>query len=67
MNELRPYPKALVAWYEKMADEAATLPAQQREELEQWEADSVNGESLGTSDWPGWEPLIGPRPRLSDF
>jgi hypothetical protein len=32
-------------------------------ELAAWETDNLDGHSVCTSDWPGWAPLIGRRPR----
>jgi len=31
-------------------------------ELKAWERENLDGHSVGTSDWPGWEKYIGPKP-----
>jgi hypothetical protein len=40
------------AYEERMTD-------QQRAELHAWEKANLDGHRVGTSDWPGWIPLIG--------
>jgi len=39
------------------------MPPARRAELEQWESNNLDGGTIVTSDWPGWESLIGPRPK----
>jgi hypothetical protein len=39
------------------------MTQEQMAELEDWEIKNIDGHSIGTSDWPGWEPIIGKRPR----
>lgn len=42
------------------------LPADGRAELEAWENRYLNGSgAIATSDWPGWEKYIGPKPAAS--
>jgi hypothetical protein len=41
---------------------AKYMTEEQRRELEEWEVKNIDGHSVGTSDWPGWEPLIGKQP-----
>jgi hypothetical protein len=35
----------------------------QKRELEAWEKEHLDGQGVGTSDWPGWEPIIGKKPK----
>jgi hypothetical protein len=49
-----------LAWFEKMA--TYPLTAEQRADLKRWEAEHLDGRTVGTSDWPGWGPLIGNLP-----
>jgi hypothetical protein len=38
------------------------MPKEELEELKKWEEKYLNGETVGTSGWPGWAKYIGPRP-----
>jgi hypothetical protein len=49
-----------IAWFEKMANYPLTVD--QAKELYAWEAENLDGRTGRTSDWPGWEPLIGTLP-----
>ena len=40
----------------------SAMSAGERAELDAWEKENLDGYSIGTSDWPGWEEYIGPRP-----
>lgn len=48
----------LIEWYAMMIGAGAALGKSRRSSLENWEREN----SGRTSDWPGWTPLIGPRP-----
>lgn len=50
-------------YYAMMVGAFAAMPQEQREELEAWENDRVDGHNTATCDWPGWAPLIGTSPR----
>ncbi len=39
------------------------MTKEQMDELEDWEVKNIDGHSIGTSDWPGWEPIIGKKPK----
>jgi hypothetical protein len=39
------------------------MTEEQREALEDWEVKNIDGHTIGTSDWPGWEPIIGKKPK----
>lgn len=39
------------------------MTEEQRRELEEWERENVDGHGTSTSDWPGWEKIIGKPPR----
>lgn len=52
----------ILMWYAAMTGAAAAMPAEARAELEAWERRNLDGGTVGTSDWPGWAHLIGPKP-----
>jgi hypothetical protein len=39
------------------------MPEEQRRALEEWEVENIDGHTIGTSDWPGWEQIIGKLPK----
>ncbi len=39
------------------------LSEEQRREMEQWESENLDGHSVASTDWPGWEALIGKKPK----
>lgn len=55
----------LLAWSSAMVEAGRKFSPEQMAELQAWEGEHLNrvmgpdGEPLGTSDWPGWVPLIG--------
>lgn len=49
-----------IDYFRRMVAAAAKLTPEQRADLEEWEQKNL-GEH-GTSDWPGWEALIGVPP-----
>lgn len=49
-------------WMAQMAVVYRMMPEADRVALHQWEADNLDGHSVGTSDWPGWVQYIGPPP-----
>jgi hypothetical protein len=67
VSEIRANREALLEWYGKMAEAHKTLPDEKKQELDEWERANLNGQTIGTSDWPGWEELIGMRPDVSAF
>lgn len=40
----------------------AALPPHERAALEQWERENLDGRTVASSDWPGWDKYIGPAP-----
>lgn len=38
----------------------AALPQPERDALAEWEAANLDGHTVATSDWPGWDKYIGP-------
>jgi hypothetical protein len=36
---------------------------EQMAELEKWEVENIDGHTIGTADWPGWEQIIGKKPK----
>jgi hypothetical protein len=67
VSETRANREALLEWYGKMVEAHKALPEEKRQELDEWERTNLNGQTVGTSDWPGWEELIGRRPDVSAF
>lgn len=39
------------------------MTSEQIEELEDWEVKNIDGHSISTADWPGWEQIIGKKPK----
>lgn len=62
------YRHRLSAWSTAMARAGKDLSPEKMAELLAWEDEHLgrtigpDGEPVGTSDWPGWIPLIGPPP-----
>jgi hypothetical protein len=50
------------AYMHAMMGVLSAIPESERTELEKWEKENLDGHSIGTSDWPGWEKYIGLRP-----
>jgi len=42
----------------------AAMPEEDRVDLLEWEKQFLDGQIAETSDWPGWEKLIGQKPIL---
>lgn len=38
------------------------MTQEQVKALEDWEVKNIDGHSISTSDWPGWEQIIGKKP-----
>ena len=51
----------IIRWYGKMAATYETMSEADRQELREWERTHLDGRYVGTSDWPGWDRLIGKR------
>ena len=54
-NEFMAYMKRMVEAYEGM-------PEEEKEDLHRWEKEHLDGHSVATSDWPGWEKYVGKAP-----
>jgi hypothetical protein len=52
----------LLAWYDKMMEAHAAMPEEEKQTLGEWERTHLDGATVATSDWPGWEKYIGKRP-----
>ena len=52
----------MIRWYGKMVAAYETMSEADRQELHEWERTHLDGRYVGTSDWPGWERLIGKQP-----
>lgn len=42
---------------------AKFMTEEQKRELGEWERENLDGHSVSTSDWPGWEQIIGRPPK----
>ncbi len=62
VSEDERYQERLLEWYGKMVNTAETMPEHERQELKAWERANLDGRTVGTSDWPGWEKYIGKPP-----
>ena len=51
------------AWLTSMVGVFRAMPTEERKELLRWEKDNVDGHSVRTLDWPGWEKYIGKMPQ----
>jgi hypothetical protein len=56
----------IYAYMYAMMGVLSAMSETERSELEKWEKENLDGHSIGTSDWPGWEKYIGPKPRFED-
>jgi hypothetical protein len=59
----RDFSQEMLDWVNKMMDAYKNMSPQDRAALDVWEAKNLNGSTVGTSDWPGWEKLIGKKPQ----
>jgi len=55
--------EATTDWYAKLIEAYRVMSDEEKKELEEWEKKNVNGHSVVTSDWPGWERYIGRKPK----
>jgi hypothetical protein len=46
----------------KMMNAYEAMTHEERAEVHQWERENLDGCTIGTQNWPGWEPLIGKYP-----
>lgn len=58
------YRAAKLAWFGRMVDTYRQMSPPVKTELEDWEKVNLDGCAVGTSDWPGWLPLISPPPTV---
>jgi len=52
----------IYAYMHAMKGALSTMPSDARKQLDKWEEANLDGNSISTSDWPGWGKYIGPRP-----
>jgi hypothetical protein len=65
MNRREAFQAKLISWYTAMVAVGKAMPDSEMRELLEWEARNLDGCKAGTSDWPGWENILGqsrPRP-----
>jgi len=58
MSEAEDFRIELMNWYAAMVGAGNAMPKEKQEELKMWEAENLDGFSIGTSDWPGWDDYI---------
>jgi hypothetical protein len=58
----RAFTEQMMSWVNRMMDAYKNMSPSQQKALTEWEAANLDGHSVGTSDWPGWESLIGKKP-----
>ena len=51
----------IYAYMHAMMGALSAMSSDQRAELEAWEKENLDGHSISTNDWPGWEKYIGPK------
>src|SRR5271170_2792190 len=49
-------------WYGAMYGVYQAMPEKEKMDLHEWERENLDGCTIGTSDWPGWEKYIGKPP-----
>jgi hypothetical protein len=54
------------AYMHAMMGALSAMSSNERKQLERWEKENLDGHSIATSDWPGWEKHIGLRPTFED-
>jgi DNA-binding MarR family transcriptional regulator len=52
----------LFLWFMRMVEASLQMPDEDKQALKEWEAANLDGETVTTSDWPGWEKYIGKKP-----
>lgn len=52
--------RALAAWYVQMYEAYRRMSDAQKVAVSDWESEHGH-----VSNWPGWEPLIGPKPAVA--
>lgn len=62
MNDASERRDEMIRWYGRMVAAYETMSEADKQELHEWERTHLDGRYVGTSDWPGWERLIGRRP-----
>lgn len=50
------------AYMTKVLKAYESMPEEEKEELHRWEQKHLDGHSVATSDWPGWERYVGKAP-----
>lgn len=63
MANLNAAQEELLAWYDRMHEAHEAMPEEEKQALAEWERVNLDGATVATSDWPGWEKYIGKRPR----
>lgn len=63
----RAYHERYSEWMNMMVGAGNAMPESEKQALLDWEQANLDGHSVGTSDWPGWEKYIGKKPDPSDF
>lgn len=66
MNYRKEFQIESLNWFAAMVVVGKAMSEAERQDLFDWEADNLDGCTVGTSDWPGWEKYVGPRPIFSD-
>lgn len=61
MTEQRPTSE-FSAYMARMLKAYEDMDEEEREELHRWEREHLDGHSVATSDWPGWEKYVGKAP-----
>ena len=57
MTEDRPNTR-FSAYMTKVVKAYESMPEEEKEELHRWEQEHLDGHSVATSDWPGWERYV---------
>ena len=61
-EQLREQRGETFAYFAMMHGTYVAMSQKEKEALQVWELEYLDGQSTGTSDWPGWVKYIGPKP-----
>jgi hypothetical protein len=63
MARLNAAQEVWLTWYGRIVETHETMPEEEKQALVEWERMHLDGATVATSDWPGWEKSMGKRPR----
>lgn len=61
------YLRDLQDWLERLERAQVAMTPEQRADVEAWERNRSDSQPVATTGWPGWEALIGRKPRPEEY